>query len=110
MTMPGTDVMRTLGAASAVRRALQMVLSGMVAFFRATTHRREVYKLLEMDDRSLRDIGLIRNDVVGALAQPWAKDPSIVLLVRRVDRLSRLRAGVVPARRLAERSRAEAEA
>ena len=110
MTMPGTDEMRTLGPASAVRRVLQMVLSGMVAFFRATTNRREVYKLLEMDDRSLRDIGLIRNDVVGALAQPWAKDPSIVLLVRRVDRLSRVRAGVVPARRLGERSRAKAEA
>jgi uncharacterized protein YjiS (DUF1127 family) len=110
MTMPGTDEVHTLGAASALPRLVQVVISGVMAFIRATMHRREVYKLLEMDDRSLRDIGLIRNDVVGALAQPWAKDPSVVLLVRRVDRLSRLRTRVVPTQGVAERRRAKADA
>jgi uncharacterized protein YjiS (DUF1127 family) len=95
-----TEYMRTFGAASAIRRFAQFVVLGIAAFVRALTHRREVHQLLDLDDRSLRDIGLTRDDVIGALAQPMAKDPSVVLLVRSVDRRSRLRSVAHAARRV----------
>lgn len=65
-------------ASGAWRQALALV--------RAVIHRRDVRLLLEMDDRALKDIGLVRNDVLGALAEPLMKDPSTVLLVRSVER------------------------
>ena len=89
------------GPASAVRRFVQFVVLGMTALVRAITHRREVRTLLELDERSLRDNGLTRNDVIGALHQPLVKDPSVILLVRSVDRRSQLRARAAATRRLA---------
>lgn len=102
-----TEYTRMTGIAFAVRRLVQFVILGMAAFVRAITHRREVRKLLDLDERSLRDIGLIRNDVIGALAQPMVKDPSVVLLVRSVDRRSRLRESAHAARRVAKPAHAE---
>ncbi len=102
-----TAYTRTLGPASAVRRFVQLVILGMTAFVRAITHRREVRQLLDMAERSLRDIGLLRSDVVGALDQPWAKDPSAILVVRSVDRRSRLRALAHASRRVKARASAE---
>lgn len=99
---------RSVGAASAVRRVLEFVILGMTALVRAITHRREVRQLLDMDERSLRDIGLLRSDVVGALDQPWAKDPSVILVVRSVDRRSRLRALAHASGRVKARASAEA--
>ena len=72
-------------AASRIARAAGRRVAAMV---QATTHRSEIRRLLEMDDRQLKDIGLLRNDVLGALAQPIVRDPSIVLMVRSVDRRS----------------------
>lgn len=53
------------------------------AVLRAWTHRREVAKLAECDDRMLKDIGLTRSEVTGALAGDWLRDPSLTLAERR---------------------------
>lgn len=42
-------------------------------------NRHEVRKLAELDERSLKDIGLTRSDVQGALAASLLSDPSLVL-------------------------------
>ena len=54
-------------------------------------HEMIVRTLLEMDDRCLKDIGLTRTDVIGALAEPLATDPSRILLVRSLERRARQR-------------------
>lgn len=46
------------------------------ATWRAWRNRRQVARLLSFDDRSLRDIGLTRSDVTGALALRASEDPS----------------------------------
>lgn len=65
-----------------------------VSLLRALIHRREVMRLAELDERGLKDIGLVRSDIAGALATPWFSDPSAVLASR-----SRSRADVANARR-----------
>lgn len=74
----------------ATRRLVRSMWSRAVALARAAVHRREVQNLLELDERSLRDIGLSRRDVMGALNQPYGVDPSVFLLGRSVPRRSRL--------------------
>jgi|tagenome__1003787_1003787.scaffolds.fasta_scaffold18625116_1 uncharacterized protein YjiS (DUF1127 family) len=82
-------------------------LSGAVAqaartvagFARTIAHRRRVQSLLELDERALKDIGLLRNDVLGALAQPLFTDPSTVLLIRSVERRARARTSPMEAER-----------
>ena len=59
-------------------------------------NRRAIAKLLEMDASGLRDLGLTRGDVAGALALPMSSDPSTHLAEqlgerRRMQRLARLR-------------------
>lgn len=71
-----------------VRRVLMLV--------RLVAHRREVRQLLELDERQLRDIGLLRNDVLGAMASPLGTDPSYILLVRSVERRAGRRLAAVP--------------
>lgn len=53
-----------------------------VSLVRALIHRREVMRLAEIDERGLKDIGLVRSDIAGALATSWLKDPSAVLASR----------------------------
>jgi uncharacterized protein YjiS (DUF1127 family) len=93
--------------AAALLRAVRFIVGRVVALLQVIKHRREVRTLLELDDRALQDIGLVRNDVMGALAHPVMKDPSIVLLVRSVERRSRVRARALPPRRVSEPVRAE---
>jgi len=57
-------------------------IAGVVSFTKALIHRREVLRLTELDERGLKDIGLVRSDVEGALAGSWLRDPSAVLAVR----------------------------
>ncbi len=89
------------GAAAAFARAARLGT--------ALGHRRAVRRLAELDDRTLKDIGLTRSDVTGALAQSLAVDPSRVLQVRRVAQRARSRA-VAPVALASgpERDRAEA--
>jgi uncharacterized protein YjiS (DUF1127 family) len=79
--------------ASAFRAVVALrVVGGMVraaaGLFKALRHRREVGGLAQLDDRLLKDIGLTRGDVRGALAGPAFRDPS-VLLVRCAGRPAR---------------------
>jgi uncharacterized protein YjiS (DUF1127 family) len=87
------------GLAHRLFGALAQALRMIVAVLRAVSHRRDVGRLLELDDRALHDIGLVRTDVLGALAQPLVKDPSTVLLVRSIERRARVRALDVAVRR-----------
>lgn len=80
-------------AGDAVRAA-----AGLVT---AVRHRREVAQLLEMDDRTLKDIGLLRSDVSGVLGAPLTRDPSVMLRLRSVERRARARSRPIPARRVA---------
>lgn len=52
----------------------------MGLFFKAVRHRREVRSLAELDERILKDIGLSRTEVDGALAEPFYRNPSTVLV------------------------------
>ena len=70
----------------AVRLWIASLASAVAALFRASANRRAVMSLRAMDDRMLKDIGLTRADVDGALSQPLHKDPSRILMVRRVER------------------------
>lgn len=61
----------------------------LTALVKAFKDRREVMNLAEVDDRMLKDIGLTRNDVSSALAEPLHHNPSWVL-VRCVDQRTRM--------------------
>lgn len=77
-----------------VTRAAAVVITPVTSLVRALAHRREVMRLNELDERGLKDIGLVRSDIAGALATSWLKDPSTVLAER-----SRSQTGVAAARR-----------
>jgi uncharacterized protein YjiS (DUF1127 family) len=70
---------------SAARRAVSGLLRQVGSVLRAIDDRREVLNLAELDDHTLKDIGLLRSDVEGALSEPFFRSPSLVL-VRKVDR------------------------
>ena len=61
----------------------------------AFRHRRDVEMLARFDDRMLADIGLTRNDLHSALAEPFWRDPGHVLIARAGEsrRARRLRPG-----------------
>lgn len=49
---------------------------------RIVNNRRAIHELALLDDRGLKDIGLTRSDVAGALASSWHQDPSQILAER----------------------------
>ena len=57
-------------------------IAGVISFAKAVVNRREIMRLSELDERGLKDIGLVRSDVEGALATSWLKDPSTCLAAR----------------------------
>jgi uncharacterized protein YjiS (DUF1127 family) len=59
----------TLALAGVAVRAVRL-------FAAALKNRNEVRSLHELDDRALKDIGLLRSDIVSALDQPLYRDPS----------------------------------
>jgi uncharacterized protein YjiS (DUF1127 family) len=63
----------TRSVVSGFRRQIAAVMT-------AIRHRHEVKHLAELDDRALKDIGLVRGDVEAALAEPLFRDPSSVLV------------------------------
>lgn len=76
-----------------VAKSLSSVPAGVVriaaAGFNAVTsipkalrNRREVLFLSELDDRCLKDMGILRSDIDGALASSWLRDPSSILADR----------------------------
>lgn len=81
-----TKSLSALGG-GATRAATQTVI-GFKNLIRAWVHRREVLQLGELDERGLKDIGLVRSDVEGALATSWLRDPSAVLSARSAQQQS----------------------
>jgi uncharacterized protein YjiS (DUF1127 family) len=71
-----------------VTRAATRTVTGVKNLIRAWVHRREVMQLGELDERGLKDIGLVRSDVEGALATSWLRDPSAVLSARSAQQQS----------------------
>ena len=78
-------------SSSLVVRAGRGIVRRIADLARALHDRQEVRRLVEMDDRALKDIGLLRSDVDGALAEPLFRNPSAVLL-RSAERRSRVEA------------------
>ncbi|WP_054143631.1 DUF1127 domain-containing protein [Bosea sp. AAP35] len=76
--------------------------AAIVSLAKALIHRREVLRLGELDERGLKDIGLVRSDLDGALAVSWRSDPSVILAQR-----SSARSGVAALRRQAALHHAE---
>ncbi len=64
------------GAGERLRRVVEAGLARLVALWQAAQNRRRVARLLEWDDRMLRDVGLTAGDVRSALASPLGDDPS----------------------------------
>src|SRR5579859_2629199 len=60
--------------------------------WRSAQNRRSVAKLLEWDERMLRDIGLTRGDVCSVMALPGGQDPSYRLSELSGERRAALRA------------------
>jgi uncharacterized protein YjiS (DUF1127 family) len=78
-----TIAAKSLASVSAgATRAAAIGAAGARRQLRALVHRREVMRLAELDERGLKDIGLVRADVDGALASSWLDDPSAVLAQR----------------------------
>jgi len=90
-----TFATKSLSSVSAgVTRVAAFAFNPIVSLAKALIHRREVLRLGELDERSLKDIGLVRSDLDGALAVSWRSDPSLVLAER-----SSARTGVAAQRR-----------
>ena len=59
---------------------------GLKQFAERMRNRRDITQLAAFDDRMLRDIGLTRNDVLDAFAEPLWRDPSDILAQRAAER------------------------
>ena len=79
MTRYSESLAPALGLAI-VGRALRVVFRQLQAVAKARIHRQEVKLLAELDERVLKDIGLSRSDVDGALSEPFYRDPTTVLV------------------------------
>ena len=95
-----------LEAGTGLRRASLALLMQAKAFVRAVRHRRDVMRLADLDDRTLKDIGLVRSDIAGALDQPLGTDPSKILSVRRQEHRARPRLVLASAPAVTPRIRA----
>ena len=66
-------------SSSASEKALSLVEAGaarVAALWNAVKNRRSVARLLEWDDRMLRDVGLTQGDVRAALSGRLTEDPA----------------------------------
>ncbi len=75
-----------------IQHVIVVSAARVAAVWKAAKNRREVNRLLEWDDRMLRDIGLTQNDVRSALAGRAGDDPSSRLKVFSSERRAAIRA------------------
>src|SRR5262245_39274898 len=81
--------------ASAGERSLELIVTAsawVVGLWRSARNRRSVAKLLEWDERMLRNISLTRGDVHSVMALPAGQDPSYRLTELSGERRAALRA------------------
>ncbi len=81
----------------ALRATAARAVRPVAGFARKLANRRAVTRLGELDERALKDIGLTRVEVLGALAAPLTEDPSRILAEHvhggaAVERASHIRA------------------
>ena len=58
---------------------MMTIFSTVLGWGRSIGHRHQVRALAELDEHTLRDVGLLRTDVFAALAEPYHRNPSQVL-------------------------------
>lgn len=75
-----------------IQRVIEVSAARVASAWRAARNRRSVGRLLEWDDRMLRDIGLTQSDVRSALAGRVADDPSRRLGLLSGERRAAIRA------------------
>ncbi|HZP19561.1 MAG TPA: DUF1127 domain-containing protein [Bauldia sp.] len=86
---------RPAGAGEKLQHFIEAAFTHAVQMWRAARNRRAVAKLLEWDDRSLRDIGLTVSDVRGAMAGRLGEDPSSRLASLSSERRQGIRAAAI---------------
>ncbi|MET0605458.1 MAG: DUF1127 domain-containing protein [Beijerinckiaceae bacterium] len=79
MTLTLTTLRSYGSLAHALREAALVATRKFQTFAEARRNRRAVISLAECDDRMLKDIGLTRSEVMGALAVRFGEDPSSIL-------------------------------
>ena len=85
----------TARQATAGERLIELAATGsswVVDLWRRAQNRRSVAKLLEWDERMLRDIGLTRGDVCAVMALPAGQDASYRLSELSIERRAAIRA------------------
>lgn len=97
MTRHSASLAPAQGLEIAVRtaRTVLRLSANLLDFFQ---DRREVRHLAELDDRALKDIGLLRGDVDGALAEPFYRKPTLVLVRSQAHRLRVQQLSIVDAK------------
>ncbi len=86
---------RPAGAGERLQHFIETAFTNAAQMWRAARNRRAVAKLLEWDDRSLRDIGLTASDVRGAMAGGISEDPSCRLASLSTERRQGIRAAAI---------------
>ncbi|MBE7183495.1 MAG: DUF1127 domain-containing protein [Methylobacterium mesophilicum] len=66
-------------AAPRAANAVARLVEGAHAIWKAMRNRREIYRLGEMTDAELADIGLTRTDLYVAVSGPLSADPTTTL-------------------------------
>ena len=78
-----------------VSRTVRAILNWMGEAIKVFEDRGQLRNLAELDDRALKDIGLMRGDVDGALAEPFYRRPTLVLVRSQAHRIRVQRLSVV---------------
>ena len=93
--MTTTDCTETSHPATILDRVAQVAevaLARAAGLWRAAVNRRKVARLLDWDERMLRDVGLTAGDVRSVMAVRFDEDPSLRLDALSAERRSAVRA------------------
>lgn len=82
ITLKGSGRDDLAGLASSLR----VGFAAIPALWRSWRNRRQAYRLSEMPDYLLSDLGIRRDDVHEALGASWREDPTFKLAVRAAKR------------------------
>ena len=74
--MAAIHATQTMHEAARSASAAASIVNALANFLRAWKNRREFYRLGEMSDAELADIGLTRSDLTVAIDLPFGSDPT----------------------------------